>query len=81
VLTPSGSRTVTLYDMGGVDAWFGVMFWSALALAPIGFGLCIVIGVLLTPIEMSRATRRTVVAAGAVLVLLALPGLALLLFV
>lgn len=78
---PWGSLAITLNYMGSVDAWFGVMFWSALALPPIGFGLCVVIGVLLTPVEMNRTTRRTVIAVGVLLVLLALPGLALLLLV
>ncbi|MFL6109603.1 MAG: hypothetical protein ACJ72L_21770 [Marmoricola sp.] len=63
--------------MDGIDAFFAVMFWSAVALPMIGLTMCLVVGILITPVEMNRVTRRVVVGVGAVLILMALPGLGL----
>jgi len=64
--------------MDGMDGFLALMFWSAISLPMLGFALCVVVGILITPIEMNRATRRVVVGAGVALVLMCLPGLALL---
>jgi hypothetical protein len=64
---------------GSMNWFFGLMLWSGVALPVLGLALSVVVGILITPIELSRLARRIVVSAGALLVLMCLPGLLLLL--
>lgn len=64
--------------MEGGPPFFSTMLWSAIALPTVGFGLIVIIGILVTPIKVSGSTRRVLVAMAFVLIVIGLPGLVLL---